>query len=72
MQLFLVNVLLHYIIKDFVPFSSRYSTWITLAYDVYLPSNLMDKMKSKLAAFFHNDGKESSFPVRRTNLFLIT
>ena len=42
---------------------------ITLALDVYLPSNVMDKTKSKLAAFFDNDSEESSFPVRRTELF---
>jgi hypothetical protein len=29
----------------------------------------MDKTKSKLAAFFDNDDEESSFPVRRTELF---
>lgn len=27
---------------------------------------LMDKTKSKLAAFFDNDDEENSFPVRRT------
>jgi hypothetical protein len=48
-----------------------YSTGLhfTLALDVCLPSNVMDKTKSKLAAFFDNDGEESSFPVRRTELF---
>ena len=37
----------------------------------HLSPSLMDKTKSRLAAFFDNDEDESSFPVRRIELFFL-
>jgi hypothetical protein len=34
-------------------------------------SAIMDKTKTKLAAFFERDDEDSSFPVRRTELLLL-
>ena len=37
----------------------------------HLSPSLMDKTKSRLAAFFDNDEDESSFPVRRIEPFFL-
>ena len=45
------------------------TTWIEASVLV-TPLHLMDKTKSRLAAFFDNDEDDSSFPVRRIELLL--